>query len=95
LSTNVRDLRRGGSAAAALAQLATGRTDAAWLPGLQIWDGAAGLLLATEAGAVVGDLAGITGATWPDSGNVLAAAQPVWEQLRALLAPVYDLVVAG
>jgi myo-inositol-1(or 4)-monophosphatase len=92
LTANVRDLRRGGSAAAALAQLATGRTNAVWLPGLQIWDAAAGLLLAYEAGATVGDLAGVTGARWPASGDVLAAAEPLWHQLRELLAPVYSPV---
>ncbi len=89
LTPRVRDLRRGGSAAAALAQLATGRTDAVWAPGLQPWDGVAGLLLATEAGAAVGDLTGLTGARWPGSGDVLAAPPPLWEELRALLAPIY------
>ena len=34
----VRDVRRSASAAAALAQVATGRADAAWLPGLKRWD---------------------------------------------------------
>jgi myo-inositol-1(or 4)-monophosphatase len=89
LTPRVRDLRRGGSAAAALAQLATGRTDAVWAPGLQQWDGAAGLLLASEAGAAVGDLTGYTGARWPGSGDVLAAPPRLWDELRALLGPIY------
>jgi myo-inositol-1(or 4)-monophosphatase len=89
LVTRVRDVRRGGSAAAALAHVATGRADAAWLPGLQPWDCAAGVLLVQEAGGVVGDLAGRSPGTWPCSGDVLAAAGPLWEQLRTMLAAAY------
>jgi myo-inositol-1(or 4)-monophosphatase len=94
LAPRVRDLRRGGSVAAALAQLATGRTDAVWAPGLQQWDGVAGLLLAAEAGAQVGDLRGPCGTPglgvrWPESGDVLAAPAPLWDELRLLLAPLY------
>lgn len=83
-----RDVRRGGSAAAALAQVATGRVDAYWGPGLQPWDGAAGLLLVTEAGGAVGDLAGRTDAVWPDGGDILAAAPGIWDPLRALIRRV-------
>jgi myo-inositol-1(or 4)-monophosphatase len=82
----VRDLRRGGSAAAALAQVATGRADVAWMPGLQPWDCAAGILLVTEAGGVVGDLSGPSGAAVPGSGDVLAAPPELWEEVRRLLA---------
>jgi myo-inositol-1(or 4)-monophosphatase len=91
LTPVVRDLRRGGSAAAALANVASGRADAAWLPGLQPWDCAAGVLLVREAGGVVGDLAGPGGATWPGSGDVLAAPPGLWEQLRDLLSSAYRL----
>jgi myo-inositol-1(or 4)-monophosphatase len=85
----VRDLRRAGSAAAALARLSTGRLDAAWLPGLQPWDCAAGVLLVEEAGGVVGDLAGPTPGTWPRSGDVLACAADLWSPLQRSLSPVY------
>ena len=85
----VRDVRRGGSAAVALAQVATGRADAAWVPGLQPWDCAAGVLLVLEAGGTVGDLAGPSGGTVPASGDVLAAPPALWEPLRQLLRPVY------
>ncbi|MEV8312075.1 inositol monophosphatase family protein [Streptomyces flavidovirens] len=50
LVPRVRNVRRGGSAAAALAQVATGRADALWAPGLQSWDCAAGALLVLQAG---------------------------------------------
>jgi myo-inositol-1(or 4)-monophosphatase len=89
LAPNVRDLRRGGSAAASLARVATGRADAAWLPGLQPWDCAAGVLLVTEAGGAVGDLAGQSGAAVPRSGNVLASSPGLWDQLQQILLAVY------
>jgi myo-inositol-1(or 4)-monophosphatase len=81
----VRDVRRSASAAAALAQVATGRADAAWLPGLKPWDCAAGILLVTEAGGVVGDLNGPCPRGIPSSGDILAAPPALWEPLRTLL----------
>ena len=89
LVPQVRDVRRGGSAACALAQLATGRCDAVWAPGLQPWDCAAGVLLVSEAGGLVGDLAGLTPGTWPASGDVLAAGPQLWSPLRDILKPIY------
>ncbi|GIF14980.1 inositol monophosphatase family protein [Actinoplanes teichomyceticus] len=85
LTPRVRDLRRGGSAAAALALVATGRADGAWLPGIHSWDCAAGTLLVQEAGGVVGDLTGVTPDTWPHSGDVLAGPPALWEPLRRIL----------
>jgi myo-inositol-1(or 4)-monophosphatase len=85
----VRDVRRGGSAATALAQVATGRADAAWVPGLQPWDCAAGILLVTEAGGVVGDLDDPSAGRVPVSGDVLAAPPALWEPLRTLLRPAF------
>jgi myo-inositol-1(or 4)-monophosphatase len=90
LVRSVRDVRRSGSAAAALAALATGRADAAWLPGLQPWDGAAGCLLATQAGAKVGSLTGDSDGRWPDGGDVLAASPRIWGLLQQELADVYS-----
>jgi myo-inositol-1(or 4)-monophosphatase len=89
LVPHVRDVRRGGSAACALAQVATGRADAVWAPGLQPWDCAAGVLLVLEAGGMVGDLSGPTPGTWPTSGDVLAARPALWMPLRDLLTPIY------
>ncbi|MFE9677063.1 inositol monophosphatase family protein [Streptomyces sp. NPDC006259] len=84
--SRVRDVSRGGSAAAALAQVATGRADALWAPELRPWDCAAGVLLVQQAGGTVGDLAGPTPGTWPASGDVLAASPALFERLRAVLA---------
>lgn len=53
LLPRVRDLRRLGSAALDLCQLAAGRIDAHYESGLSYWDHAAGALIASEAGAVV------------------------------------------
>jgi myo-inositol-1(or 4)-monophosphatase len=90
LVPRVRDIRRGGSAAAALAQVATGRADAVWAPGLQPWDCAAGVLLVRESGGLVGDLSGPSPSTWPDSGDVLAAGPDLWPRLCELLTGIYD-----
>lgn len=77
----VRDLRRMGAAAVDLCSVACGRIDAYYERGLQPWDHAAGALVAAEAGAVVGDLAG-----GPPSGELtLATAPALFEPLRALL----------
>ena len=54
----VRDIRRGGSAAVDLCSVAAGRMDAFFERGLNYWDYAAGGLIAREAGAKVGGLAG-------------------------------------
>ena len=89
LAPSVRDIRRGGSAAASLARVATGRADAAWMPGLRSWDCAAGVLLVTEAGGSVGDLAGPTPGAVPTSGDVLATAPGLWDPLHRMLLNVY------
>jgi myo-inositol-1(or 4)-monophosphatase len=89
LLPRVRDVRRGGSAAAALAQVADGRADAYWGPGLQAWDGAAGALIVSEAGGSVGDLEGQTGGDWPAGGDVLAAPPSLWGPLREVIRGVY------
>lgn len=77
----VRDIRRHGAASIDLCWTACGRFDAFYERGLQPWDLAAGALVASEAGAAVGDLDG-----GPPSGRfVLASAPALFEPLRALL----------
>lgn len=69
----VRDVRRMGSAALDLCLVAAGRLDVYYEHGLQVWDWAAGALIAAEAGAVVvlpePDGSG-------DGGELLLAAAP-------------------
>lgn len=89
LMEQVRDVRRGGSAASSLAKVATGRAEAYWGPGLREWDAAAGMLIARESGAITGDLAGPGDGSWPASGDILAVAPGLWEGLVQILAPVY------
>jgi myo-inositol-1(or 4)-monophosphatase len=79
----VRDVRRIGSAALDLCMVAAGRLDAYYEHGLHVWDGAAGALIAAEAGARV---------LLPDPGDpernaalVVAAAPGIADQLLAAL----------
>ena len=82
LLPRVRDIRRGGSCAVDLCSLAAGRVDAYYERGVNYWDYAAGGLVATEAGAVLGGLAGR-----PASSSMTIAAEPaLFVQLRDLLA---------
>jgi myo-inositol-1(or 4)-monophosphatase len=77
----VRDIRRGGSAAVDLCSVAAGRVDAFYERGLNYWDYAAGGLIATEAGARLGGLAGR-----PASPELAIAAEPaLFDQLHGLL----------
>ncbi len=88
LVPRVRDVRRGGSAAIALADVALGRADAVWSPGLHPWDLAAGVLLVREAGGVVEDLDGPF-AGLPASGEVLGGDAGLVAALRPLLREAY------
>jgi myo-inositol-1(or 4)-monophosphatase len=77
----VRDIRRAGSAAVDLCSVAAGRLDAFYERGLNYWDFAAGGLIAREAGATVGGLAGR-----PESTSLTVAAGPgLYQQLEAFL----------
>lgn len=77
----VRDVRRCGAAALDLCWVGCGRLDAFYEKGLERWDLEAGVLVASEAGARVGDLDGGAAAT----SFTLAAAPAIFEDLRALL----------
>ncbi len=71
---NVRDIRRFGGAALDFCSVASGRVDAYFELDIKPWDGSAGALIASEAGAVVtlGDMA-------------IACAPGISTELRALL----------
>lgn len=75
-----RDIRRIGSAALDLCSVAAGRLDAHYEHGLNVWDWAAGALIAAEAGAVVVLPAEVAGA-----GLLVAAAPGVAAALIAAL----------
>ena len=76
-------LRRSGSAALDLAYLAAGFTDAFFDSGLQPWDVAAGSLLVTEAGGLVGNFTG--DALFMDQRECLAANAKIYAQLATVL----------
>jgi myo-inositol-1(or 4)-monophosphatase len=78
-------VRRPGAAALDLAYVAAGRLDGFWELGLSPWDIAAGSLLITEAGGLIGDLEGNDG--YLHSGNIVAAAPKVFVELLRTIAP--------
>ena len=80
LLPTVADIRRSGSAALDLADVASGRIDAFFENDLSPWDWAAGELLATEAGASVAELPGPDGRS-----GIIAATPALAEPLRELL----------
>ncbi|MFJ6570637.1 inositol monophosphatase family protein [Streptomyces sp. NPDC091292] len=81
LVPQVRDIRRGGSAAIDLCDVAAGRLDAYYERGLNPWDLAAGDLIAREAGALTGGRPGE-----PPTGELTIAAPPgLFEPLQARL----------
>ena len=67
----LRDIRRAGVASVDLCAVAAGRLDGFYERGLNYWDWAAGALVASEAGAVVGGLGGA-----PVSSSMAVAAGP-------------------
>jgi myo-inositol-1(or 4)-monophosphatase len=77
-------LRRPGSAALDLAYVAAGFSDGFFETGLKPWDVAAGALLVTEAGGLIGNFAG--DALQLDVPECLAANPKVYAQMVKLLA---------
>lgn len=78
-------IRRPGSAALDLASVAAGRFDGFWEFALSPWDIAAGTLLITEAGGLVGDLRGE--ANYLKSGHVIAGSPKIFGQLLQTISP--------
>ncbi|MEV6298820.1 inositol monophosphatase family protein [Actinoplanes sp. NPDC051861] len=82
LITRVRDIRRLGAAALDLCLVAEGTLDAYFEKGLNLWDHAAGGLIASEAGLTVSGLAGA-----PAGRSMLVAAPP------AIFPALHDVLV--
>ena len=78
-------LRRPGAAALDLAYVAAGRLDGFFEKNLKPWDIAAGSLLITEAGGIVGTFAGESDYLY--KGNVIAGTPKIFAQMVSLLAP--------
>ncbi len=82
IAPHIRDIRRMGSAAIDLAYTAAGFLDAYWEEGLNMWDMAAGELIAREAGCRSGNFAG--GA--PTPAQLLVAGPGVYDAMVWLLS---------
>jgi myo-inositol-1(or 4)-monophosphatase len=78
-------VRSAGSAALELANVAAGRVDGYFEKGLKIWDIAAGSLLVTEAGGIVGEFNGES--EYLNKGDIIAAGPKVFAQMVPLMVP--------
>jgi myo-inositol-1(or 4)-monophosphatase len=78
-------IRRAGAAALDMAYTAAGRFDGFFELGLKPWDVAAGSLLVTEAGGLVGDFSG--NANYLECEEVLAGTPKVFSAMIPLLNP--------
>lgn len=76
-------LRQPGSACLELAYVAAGRLDGLWMHNLKPWDLAAGALMITEAGGIIGDFSG--GADYMGSGNVVAGNPKCFKALAPMV----------
>lgn len=86
LISEVRDVRRIGAASLDLCSVAAGRLDAYFERGLNPWDHAAGALIAHEAGAQLGGLAGARAGR-----DLLVAAAPgLFKRLDPLVQEFYS-----
>ena len=86
-------LRRPGAAALDLAYVAAGYTEGFFETGLQPWDVAAGSLLVTEAGGLVGNFTGE--AEFLDQQECLAGSPKVYGQLVTVLGKYSKFAPAG
>ena len=85
-------LRRPGSAALDLCYVAAGYTDGFFETGLSPWDIAAGALLVTEAGGLIGNFTG--DADFLYQREVVAGSPKVYGQLVGLLSPFSRVISA-
>ena len=86
-------LRRPGAAALDLAYVAAGFTDGFFETGLQPWDVAAGSLLITEAGGLVGNFSG--DANFLEQKECMAANPRIYGQMVTLLGKYSKFAGAG
>jgi myo-inositol-1(or 4)-monophosphatase len=86
-------LRRPGAAALDLAYVAAGFTDGFFETGLSIWDVAAGSLLITEAGGLVGNFTGE--ADFLEQRECMAGSPRIYGQLVPILGNYSKFASAG
>lgn len=78
-------VRRMGAAALDLAYVAAGRYEGYWEREVKAWDVAAGLLIVTEAGGLVGTMQ--DGVSALEGGGVVAANAAIFERFAGLVRP--------
>jgi len=78
-------VRRAGAAALDLAAVAAGRFDGFWEIGLSPWDMAAGVLMITESGGLVGDFEGND--KFMERGQIVAGSPKIFSQILHVLQP--------
>ena len=76
-------VRRWGSAALDLAYVAAGRYEGYWERSLNAWDVAAGIIIVKEAGGFVRGMADEDNVL--ETGSVLAANEPIWDQFAKVI----------
>ena len=86
-------VRRPGAAALDLAYVAAGFSDGFFESGLKPWDVAAGSLLVTEAGGLIGNYTGES--EFMDAGECVAANPRIYGQMITTLAKYSKLASAG
>ncbi len=90
MSPRCAGLRRPGAAALDLAYVAAGRLDGFFEKGLKPWDMAAGSLLITESGGIMGTFLGDSDYLY--KGDVIAGTPKVFAQMVSILSPFAKVV---
>jgi myo-inositol-1(or 4)-monophosphatase len=85
MMTKCAGVRRPGAAALDLAAVAAGHFDGFWEIGLSPWDMAAGVLMITESGGLVGDFEGND--RFMERGQIVAGSPKIFSQMLHVLKP--------
>jgi len=85
MMTKCAGVRRAGAAALDLAAVAAGHFDGFWEIGLSPWDMAAGVLMITESGGLVGDFEGND--KFMERGQIVAGNPKIFSQILHVLQP--------
>ncbi len=85
MMTKCAGVRRPGAAALDLAAVAAGHFDGFWEIGLSPWDMAAGVLMITESGGLVGDFEGND--KFMERGQIVAGSPKIFSQILHVLQP--------
>jgi myo-inositol-1(or 4)-monophosphatase len=86
MTVKTQGLRRAGAAALDLAYVAMGRLDGFFEKGLAPWDIAAGSLLVTEAGGIIGNFSGDS--DYLHKGDILAGTPKIFSQMVNAFQPL-------